>query len=46
MGNQKPDFRNIEGVAVWKAVDKNDNEYLSIKLPLFDKIIKVFANKE
>jgi len=46
MGNEKPAFKNLEGVAVWKGIDVNGNEYLSIKLPLFEKIVKVFANIE
>lgn len=45
--NQKPDFTNNEGVAVWKKhSEKTGKDYLTIKLPLGLGITNVFIPKE
>jgi hypothetical protein len=39
----KPDFVGNDGFAIWKGIDKNDNEFLSIKF--LGKYFIVFPNK-
>jgi len=39
----KPDFIGYDGFAVWKGIDKNGNEFLSIKC--LGKYFNVFPNK-
>jgi len=42
----QPDFRAVEGLAVWRNTDKNGNEYLTISLPLLGQTINAFPVKE
>ena len=33
---RKPDFSSREGVQIWKNLDKNGNEFLTVSIPLLN----------
>lgn len=43
---RKPDFSSIKGVMVWKNLDKNNKEYLAVKIPILNLTVNCFQLKE
>jgi len=40
---KRPDFVSRDGVMVWKNLDKNGKEYLSVRIPLLNISCNCFA---
>lgn len=43
---RRPDFSSREGVQVWRNLDKNSKEYLSVRIPLLNISVNCFQPLE
>lgn len=42
---RKPNFVSNKGVMIWKNKDKNNNDYLSVKIPILNIQVNCFELK-
>lgn len=40
---RRPDFSSRDGVQIWKNLDKNGKEYLSVRIPLLSISVNCFT---